>query len=279
MLHILGIGLLSVFACIGFIHAAAWLAVRLSRKGNGVYKVVPVGGEGKNSGDQMSLFYACLQWESNPSGQVLLLYDAGLDERAARDCEELARGAGVRFVRSPEELGGGSCARGRRLPARLRFPARTAIMIAVNLRAGREGTWSLANATGWRAGWRRSSSTAGRRALRWLELSADGELVTVVGEFAGIAVGETLIVEGVYATHPKYGLQLKADKYERLLPATAAAIASYLSSGAIKGIGPKTAGRLVARFGDRDAHRDRTESGKAHRGFRNFAKKSGTNFQ
>ena len=83
-----------------------------------------------------------------------------------------------------------------------------------------------------------------------LELSADGELVTVVGEFAGIAVGETLIVEGVYATHPKYGLQLKADKYERLLPATAAAIASYLSSGAIKGIGPKTAGRLVARFGD-----------------------------
>ena len=79
-------------------------AVRLSRKGNGVYKVVPVGGEGKNSGDQMSLFYACLQWESNPSGQVLLLYDAGLDERAARDCEELARGAGVRFVRSPEEL-------------------------------------------------------------------------------------------------------------------------------------------------------------------------------
>ena len=106
MLHILGIGLLSVFACIGFIHAAAWLAVRLSRKGNGVYKVVLVGGEGKNSGDQMSLFYACLQWESNPSGQVLLLYDAGLDERAARDCEELARGAGVRFVRSPEELAG-----------------------------------------------------------------------------------------------------------------------------------------------------------------------------
>lgn len=83
-----------------------------------------------------------------------------------------------------------------------------------------------------------------------LELSTDSELVTVVGEFADIAVGETLIVEGVYATHPKYGLQLKVDKYERLLPATAAAIASYLSSGAVKGIGPKIAGRLVARFGD-----------------------------
>lgn len=80
----------------------------------------------------------------------------------------------------------------------------------------------------------------------------------------GIAVGETLIVEGVYATHPKYGLQLKADKYERLLPATAAAIASYLSSGAIKGIGPKTAGRAGRAVWGRDAHRDRTESGKAH---------------
>lgn len=104
MPYILGYGLLAVFACVGFVHTTAWLAVRLSRKGNRVYKVVPVGGKGKNTGDQMSLFYACLQWESNPSGQVLLLYDAGLDEQGIRDCEELARGAGVRFIRSPEEL-------------------------------------------------------------------------------------------------------------------------------------------------------------------------------
>ena len=46
---------------------------------------------------------------------------------------------------------------------------------------------------------------SGQTGFTVLELSADGELVTVVGEFAGIAVGETLIVEGVYATHPKYG--------------------------------------------------------------------------
>lgn len=112
-----------------------------------------------------------------------------------------------------------------------------------------------------------------------LELSADGELVTVVGEFAGIAVGETLIMEGVYATHPKYGLQLKADKYERLLPATRRPPSPPISPPVrSRGSAPRppAAGRAV--WG-RDAHRDRTESGKAHRGFRNFAKKSGTNFQ
>lgn len=83
-----------------------------------------------------------------------------------------------------------------------------------------------------------------------LEMETDSELVTVVGEFADIAVGETLIVTGTYITHAKYGLQLKAQIYERLMPATAAAIASYLSSGAIKGVGPVLAKRMVKKFGD-----------------------------
>ncbi len=83
-----------------------------------------------------------------------------------------------------------------------------------------------------------------------LELATDQELVTVVGEFADVNVGETLVVTGSYTTHPKYGLQLKAQAYERLLPATAAAIESYLSSGAVKGIGPAIAHKLVKKFGD-----------------------------
>ncbi len=83
-----------------------------------------------------------------------------------------------------------------------------------------------------------------------LELTTDQELVTVVGEFADISVGETLVVTGSYTTHAKYGLQLKAQTYERLLPATAAAISNYLSSGAIKGIGPVIAKKLVQAFGD-----------------------------
>ena len=38
-----------------------------------------------------------------------------------------------------------------------------------------------------------------------LELATDQELVTVVGEFADVNVGETLVVTGSYTTHPKYG--------------------------------------------------------------------------
>ena len=89
-------------ACIGFVHTAAWIAVRLSCKGNRIYKIVPIGGE--RAGDRMSLFYACLQWESNPSRESFILYDVGLDEAGARDCAVLAQSAGAAFIRSPSEL-------------------------------------------------------------------------------------------------------------------------------------------------------------------------------
>ena len=83
-----------------------------------------------------------------------------------------------------------------------------------------------------------------------LELATDSELVTVVGEFADVAVGETLVVIGSYTTHAKYGLQLRMEQYERLMPATAAAIENYLASGAVKGVGKVLAHKLVKRFGD-----------------------------
>ena len=91
-----------LLACVGLVQAVSWAAVRLARKGGRVYRVVPVGGA--QSGDQMSLVYACLQWEANPSGQRTLVYDAGLDEEAARACQRLAEAAGAAFVRTPWEL-------------------------------------------------------------------------------------------------------------------------------------------------------------------------------
>lgn len=83
-----------------------------------------------------------------------------------------------------------------------------------------------------------------------LELNTGEELVTVVGEFSDIGPGEQLEVTGSYTTHAKYGFQMKAQTYERSLPATAAAIGTYLASGVIKGIGPAIAKRLVDKFGD-----------------------------
>ena len=49
----------------------------------------------------------------------------------------------------------------------------------------------------------------------------------------------------------RYGLQFKVDTYEEILPQTIEGIMGYLSSGLIKGIGPKTAEQIVDKFGIR----------------------------
>ncbi len=82
-----------------------------------------------------------------------------------------------------------------------------------------------------------------------LELDCSGELIVSVGEFAGIEEGEELVLTGNYTTHPTYGYQFKASMHERRLPATQSAICKYLSSGAIRGIGPATAKKIVDMFG------------------------------
>ncbi|NLJ61289.1 MAG: ATP-dependent RecD-like DNA helicase [Firmicutes bacterium] len=75
------------------------------------------------------------------------------------------------------------------------------------------------------------------------------QIVTVVGAFPFITVGETLLMKGEWTSHPEYGRQFKVESYESVVPATAKGIEKYLGSGLIKGIGPVTAKRLVRRFG------------------------------
>ena len=58
-------------------------------------------------------------------------------------------------------------------------------------------------------------------------------------------------VDGEYTTHPRFGMQFRAQYWERKLPADAFNIQRYLSSGAIKGIGPSLAKKIVENFGDR----------------------------
>ena len=83
-----------------------------------------------------------------------------------------------------------------------------------------------------------------------LELKAGDELVTVVGTLPWVSCGEELRVIGTWVNHPSFGQQFKAEAFERSKPSGAAAILKYLSSGAIKGIGPATAARLVDAFGE-----------------------------
>ncbi len=77
-----------------------------------------------------------------------------------------------------------------------------------------------------------------------------GQTVTVVGTIPLPAVGERLMVTGKWTSHASYGQQFEAEFLERLLPQTSMEILNYLSSRIIKGIGPRTATRIVERFGD-----------------------------
>ena len=79
----------------------------------------------------------------------------------------------------------------------------------------------------------------------------EGQTVTVVGTIPMAAVGERLMVTGRWTSHASYGRQFEAEFLERLMPQTSMEILSYLSGRIIKGIGPRTAARIVERFGDK----------------------------
>ena len=84
-----------------------------------------------------------------------------------------------------------------------------------------------------------------------LDLDTGSDYVTVVGELGTIEEGEELRLLGRYINHPKYGAQFRAEACERTMPSSETAILKYLSSGAIKGVGPTLAKRLVEEFGEK----------------------------
>src|SRR5579883_1757721 len=77
-----------------------------------------------------------------------------------------------------------------------------------------------------------------------------GELTTIVGALPGVQVGELLSIEGEWENDPRYGRQLHVISFVQRLPATPEGMVRYLSSGLIKGIGPKKAQKIVDHFGE-----------------------------
>ena len=82
-----------------------------------------------------------------------------------------------------------------------------------------------------------------------LEIDVDGEEFTAVGVMPQVSAGDRARLHGTFTEHKSYGLQFSAVSCEVERPTGAADILRYLASGAVKGIGPSTARRLVDAFG------------------------------
>lgn len=78
----------------------------------------------------------------------------------------------------------------------------------------------------------------------------DGDTVTIVGILPDLQSGESVQAEGVWKEHSVYGPQLEVKQFEKTMPKTREAIERYLGSGALKGVGPALAKRIVGTFGD-----------------------------
>ena len=81
-------------------------------------------------------------------------------------------------------------------------------------------------------------------------MARDGT-VTVVGVMPALNEGESAEFSGSWVDDKVYGMQFRASQTLPAPPQTAKGIVSYLSSGIVKGIGPRTAEKIVNHFGER----------------------------
>lgn len=83
-----------------------------------------------------------------------------------------------------------------------------------------------------------------------LKLISDGQEIPCVGICHGLSQGENIEATGEYEKHPSYGKQFHIREYQVVEPADSAAMERYLGSGAVKGVGPALAAKIVKKFGD-----------------------------
>lgn len=74
--------------------------------------------------------------------------------------------------------------------------------------------------------------------------------IIVTGEMLPTTNKIRYIIKGEWVNHPKYGRQFKmTDGYDIKKPSTSESIEEFLGSGSIKGIGKKTAKKIVEKYG------------------------------
>lgn len=86
-----------------------------------------------------------------------------------------------------------------------------------------------------------------------LKLSPEKLSTQITVTLNGIAplIGQLLEIEGEWVKHPKFGQQFKATTYKTVAPTEISGIEKFLTSGAINGIGPAMAKKIIAEFGEK----------------------------
>ena len=80
--------------------------------------------------------------------------------------------------------------------------------------------------------------------------SDDGTDYVCVGTLPEMDAGESVTFEGDLTENPKYGTQFSITSFSFAPIDDEASILRYLSSGAVKGVGPGLAKRITSKFGE-----------------------------
>ncbi len=81
------------------------------------------------------------------------------------------------------------------------------------------------------------------------EREGDDHPITIVGVMPGVEQGDTLALRGKWKVHPRYGEQVEVQRCEVRPPTGRNGLVRYLGSGRIRGVGPKTAEKIVDALG------------------------------
>lgn len=82
-----------------------------------------------------------------------------------------------------------------------------------------------------------------------LKTAQVNEPIAIIGTMMDVQPGESLECLGLWKNDSKHGRQFHIETIKKRAPSTLIGIQKYLSSGLIKGIGPKFAEKIIAKFG------------------------------
>ena len=82
------------------------------------------------------------------------------------------------------------------------------------------------------------------------KIRCDNKVVSAVGTVPFLKEGQNVKISGYWTVHKQFGNQFNIQEYEEVMPDSLDGIEKYLSAGVIHGIGPVTAKKIIAKFGE-----------------------------